>query len=80
MKHLSYISSTIFFLALLFSLYEGYLAIAAYFFVIAWVMFCSIAVAVPLMIGLKVWAIYQVDVRGLAPVKKVSARRAVVKG
>ena len=73
MKHLSYASSVVFFLALAFSLYWGYLAIAAYFYIIGWILFGSTAIALPLLFASKLRAIFLIDTN----IKKVVTKRKV---
>jgi hypothetical protein len=76
--HLSYVGTTIFAIVLGFGLYLGYIALPHWVFaVIGMIEFVSVALAIPVFLGIHLHAIHLHQVQ-LGPVKR-AARRVTAK-
>jgi len=62
------------FVVVVFALWQGYQAIAPYFYIIGWVLFGSVAVFIPGLFAVKLWNIWYVEKRA-SEQKPVVTRR-----
>ena len=79
MKHLSYVSSSIVFIVVVFALWKGYQAIEPNFVIIGWVVFGSVALFIPGLFAVKLWGIWYLE-KKQAEEKKPVVRRKKVDG